>query len=902
MIPDTQAPVPIGKTVGQKTYLHVDSLDGRSGTGALAQRVAAAEALVGLRRGDDFNLVRVDAETGELALLHYPSFFDEAFPALAASWRVDLADGSVTYRTYADSLNPPILHRKELLLPSDHPRREEYAALTAAAESIGLFEDTTRIGYRRQWQALVRAKGYRIDGHALLPLGNDETDDQETAAGEDTPLHAGWQAARHRTAMVRYGFSAPVQSLARHGFLDGQYRLFDYGCGRGDDVRGLRENGLDASGWDPYYAPENPITAADLVNLGFVINVIEDFDERLEALQRAWSLAERLLVVSVMLANQSDPRGERFRDGVMTQRRTFQKYYTQHEIKHFLSDALDEEPIPVAPGVLYVFRDKDAEQRFLVERYRSRRSRLRDPSVPARAPGISKRRDRRAEQYAACQEPLEHLWDLWLGLGRRPEKADLASDDLLALCEGFGTLNQALRFLDAVQRERLGDEEASRLLDRAERERVADLEVYFALQQFDRRRPYKHLEAGLQRDIKAFFGDYQGACTTGFARLLQIGDVDAIAAACQEAAEHGLGWLEREDAGVAAGAEEETEADSRPRGLLTLHTGLIEQLPALLRVYIGAAAALYGDVHNADLIKVHIGSGKLTLMRFDDFDGRALPRMLERVKIKMRAQDVDVFEYGERFEPPFLYRKSRFMNEEHPGYPDQVAFDEGLVALEARGLFDLSGYGPSAAELLAILERHRWEVDGLRLQRVKTPSELDDPCGQFLRFRDLIECGETWHRLAGEGGFDNRPRQPESYTALLELAEQVLDPVIDWFGMVELTYGFCSPALARQIPGRIDPKRDQHAAHERNRLGNPVCQRLGAAVDFIIADEDMLEVARWLAMNTPFDRLYFYGADKPIHVSYGPEHSRQVVTMRPGPSGRLVPRAFSVEAFSQARL
>jgi hypothetical protein len=45
-----------------------------------------------------------------------------------------------------------------------------------------------------------------------------------------------------------------------------------------------------------------------------------------------------------------------------------------------------------------------------------------------------------------------------------------------------------------------------------------------------------------------------------------------------------------------------------------------------------------------------------------------------------------------------------------------------------------------------------------------------------------------------------------------------LDPVIDWFGMIELTYGFCSPALARQVSGRIDPKRDQHAAHERNRL------------------------------------------------------------------------------------
>ena len=59
----------------------------------------------------------------------------------------------------------------------------------------------------------------------------------------------------------------------------------------------------------PIYAPDNPIASADIVNLGFVINVIEDFDERLEALTRAWSLAERLLVVSVMLANQNDVAG-----------------------------------------------------------------------------------------------------------------------------------------------------------------------------------------------------------------------------------------------------------------------------------------------------------------------------------------------------------------------------------------------------------------------------------------------------------------------------------------------------------------------------------------------------------------------------------------------------------------
>ena len=72
------------------------------------------------------------------------------FPALATSWLVDLDAGTVGYRTYADSLNSPILQRKELLLPADDPRRKAWAALTAAGESVGLFDDPRRIGSQRQ--------------------------------------------------------------------------------------------------------------------------------------------------------------------------------------------------------------------------------------------------------------------------------------------------------------------------------------------------------------------------------------------------------------------------------------------------------------------------------------------------------------------------------------------------------------------------------------------------------------------------------------------------------------------------------------------------------------------------------------------------------------------------------
>lgn len=83
-----------------------------------------------------------------------------------------------------------------------------------------------------------------------------------------------------------------------------------------------------------------------------------------------------------------------------------------------------------------------------------------------------------------------------------------------------------------------------------------------------------------------------------------------------------------------------------------------------------------------------------------------------------------------------------------------------------------------------------------------------------------------------------------------------------------------------------------------NTRGNLICERKGAACDFIVPDENMLEVAQWIVQNTPFDRLYFYGNDKPLHVSYGDEHNRSIVLMLPGKSGRLVPKVVTAERFA----
>ena len=64
------------------------------------------------------------------------------------------------------------------------------------------------------------------------------------------------------------------------------------------------------------------------------------------------------------------------------------------------------------------------------------------------------------------------------------------------------------------------------------------------MEQFEKRKPYHHLEPRLQRDIHAFFGDYTSARDLAKQALFKLGDIEAIDRACREAAERGLGCLE----------------------------------------------------------------------------------------------------------------------------------------------------------------------------------------------------------------------------------------------------------------------------------------------------------------------------------------------------------------------
>ena len=839
----------VGKLVVDDLYVHRDGIEHLDAE--LQSLIAGRLAKAPSRAREEANVIKVNCRNDRISLLAYADFFEDPFPSLAESWTIAADDEqSAFYRSYTESLNPPILHRKELLLPPGHKLKPAFEEITRSAEALGLFDDTATIGFKANWLRHVASKGYQLVGSQFVPTGNDVCGSPEPAEYDGTLV------LRHLTALTRNVLSAPVQLLARHGLLKNEWTLFDYGCGKGNDVATLRDQGYPASGWDPFFAPDNLIEPADVVNLGFVLNVIEDEVERLEALQRAFSLAKKVLAVAVMLKT-SITTGTAYRDGVMTSRNTFQKYFAQEELRQYIHNALGEDVFPIGPGVAFVFRDKELEQRFLTSRYRRHGLAQRLLRLP-RQPKARDNHSRIPVAPRALSEEarncLAQLWEAALDLGRVPERDEISF--VPTVDEHFGSAAKAARLLE--QHFDRGQ------LKAAGEARADDLRVFFAMQCFAKRAPYRTLERRLQRDIKTFFGDYRSAQHAGMQLLMSAGNSEDVRAACTLAVEHGMGWLDGE-------------------GSLHVHLSAVDRLPPVLRAYVGCGLLIYGNAGDAQLAKIHALSGKLTLTEYDEFDSAPLPRLAKRVKINIRKQDYEIFEYGGKYEKPLLYFKSRYLNEEYPNYPRQETFDGALQRLE---LFDPEGYGLSASDLAEHFELRRWVVDGFILRRSDTVPSLDQPCGKHFRYRDLIECGETQRRL----GTPNVPEQPATYNALHDLSATILDPVIEYFGAIRLTYGFASRELTRHIPGRIAPRLDQHASYELDRHGKMLCPRGGAACDFVVDDEDMEDVAQWIMANLPFDRLYYYGNDRPIHVSYAEAPERLAYEMKATANGRRLPR------------
>jgi DNA phosphorothioation-associated putative methyltransferase len=474
---------------------------------------------------------------------------------------------------------------------------------------------------------------------------------------------------RARTAINRTDLSKPVTQAIQDGIIIATRSVLDYGCGRGGDVARLSELGYRAVGWDPVFAPEQPLAAADIVNLGYVVNVIESPEERVETLRRAWNLTTSVLVVAARLDWEAhNTASQPVADGIVTRRGTFQKFYAQHELKSWIESILGCGAHAAAPGVFYVFRNPaDAES--------LRARQVRRPSAVPRA-SMSRL------LYEQHTELLHELASFLEERGRLPDVTELNKGELLL--SAFGTIRQAFRILCRATGR--SDWSAEAALARN------NILVYLALSAFAGRPRMGTLPIDIQRDIKEHFGSYRAATAEADRLLFSLKSDDALT----------------------------TVVQNLPIGKILpdavyFHASVLPELPSFLRVYEGCAKALVGSV-SATVIKLHRQQRKVSYLFYPDFEKDPHPALNGSLRVDLQTFDIRFTDFRESANPPILHRKETLIARDHPLHQ---RFAKLTSQEERADLLGVPGIG-TRNTWNKLLEQEGWRLAGHRLLR-RTP-------------------------------------------------------------------------------------------------------------------------------------------------------------------------------------
>jgi len=472
--------------------------------------------------------------------------------------------------------------------------------------------------------------------------------------------------ARHKTALTRVALSRPMATAMADGLLSEGVTVFDYGCGKGDDIRHLRALGYSVEGWDPTHRPNTERMPAELVNLGYVVNVIERPTERREVLRSAWELSTELLVVSARMTwDARNLAGRPMGDGMVTRTGTFQKFFEQNELARWVEDSIGVKPYAAAPGIFYVFRDEGAAQRFVASRVYTYRPRVTiDPQV----------------QYETNQEALAPLLAFMQAHARPPKIGELPPAELAALQEALGSVGKAQRLIRQVT--------ADEYWERVTHQRRAELLIYVALSRFGRRPRFSQLAPELAGDIRALFGNYQEVCRQADRLLLACGD----------------------QAMLYVNARSSKVGKQTPSALY-VHRSAMAELPPVLQVYEGCARVLAGTVPSANMIKLSATEPQVSYLTYPDFDRKPHPTLRSAITVNLRRLSVDWRDYSRSDNPPLLHRKEEFLGSDNP----RRAMYERLTRAEVRaGLYEhperigtLKGWEATLAAAGVVLRGHR---------------------------------------------------------------------------------------------------------------------------------------------------------------------------------------------------
>lgn len=445
---------------------------------------------------------------------------------------------------------------------------------------------------------------------------------------------------RYRTAIRRGTHSRPVYLALAQGLIGTDLSFFDYGCGFGEDVRLLKESGVEAGGWDPHYFPHAPRQAAECVNLGYVLNVIEDPTEREDTLRSAFELARRVLVVSVRIDNSLNG-GTDFSDGLVTNSGSFQKIYTQSEFRAYLQAVLGRKPYMAGLGVAYVFKDDAVESAHL-----------------AQLSIIPPRQKREFLEQFSEDPDGQKLLEVTRTLGRLPLPSEF---------EGYPNLQ--LRFGSRSRIEKL----VSDVLNPENLQEIKALKrngilTYFAMLRLRgvRPPPIRLLPPETQADIKLFWPSYKRAMQEGEQFLFSLAKPELIREAC-----------------LAAPVGKRLPSD------IYLHRSAEESLPPLLRVLLFAACQVVGNVEY-NIVKIDVDGRKASFLNYKDFDKEAHPVLLHSVRVHLPTATYAIRDYSSSVNPPILHRKEALVDPLYPGY---TTFAELTRQEEESGLLSQANIG-----------------------------------------------------------------------------------------------------------------------------------------------------------------------------------------------------------------
>ncbi|MDP7320705.1 MAG: DNA phosphorothioation-associated putative methyltransferase [Bacteriovoracaceae bacterium] len=467
---------------------------------------------------------------------------------------------------------------------------------------------------------------------------------------------------RHKTAIKRYKLSRPVFLLTEHNLLHNEVTFFDYGCGHGQDTQILKKNGFrNINQFDPFYFPDKELIPSELVNLGYVLNVIENPKERRETLIKAFSLAKVAICVSVMVRSATrNSTFNQYNDGEISTRGTFQKYFEQTEFKNYLESTLNADAIPLEPGIFVVFKSEIAKLEYLSSRY-TRRSFLEVTKLDKPTGEVHKVRilKKKLEELIPESPFFPQVVKAVEEFGRMLMPNEFEPFDQL-LSE-----YKSKKKIEGIILENINED--TYLNNRAIR--IEEILVFMALRRFDRNGfpKKKDLPEKLKLDIEKFLGSYREVITQAEKLLFSIGNESIM----------------RESFRAAPIGKNLPQA-------LYIHSEYVQSLPAPLQVKVGVAKSLVGSVEDCTIIKINKLKDKISFLIYEDFIKVPHPVLLYSYSVDLRKNYVDFWDFRNRENPPILHRKETFIDKAHPKYK---LFCKLSKAEKEKGLLSLPNIG-----------------------------------------------------------------------------------------------------------------------------------------------------------------------------------------------------------------